>query len=206
MVLPRFMATQTGRDARVADSRAVRIQCSSQNPSPATTERRSTEPKVRGSNPLGRAWNPPETAGCSAVRAGALDGDVLERGAVPVAQVGRRVVRRLQELQQAGVRLRGRADRLVGQEELPVFGGVEGRLRRAPARRRSRRAPGRRRRRRRLPPRRPARSRSWPARASTPRPSPSRRSWGLRRDGAARSGRRTASRPGPSRPRRSARG
>src|SRR3954465_13474980 len=50
-----------------------------------------------------------------AARAGALDRGVLERGAVPAAQVGRRVVRRPQELRQGDVRFRSRADRLVGQ-------------------------------------------------------------------------------------------
>ncbi len=118
-----------------------------------------------------------------AVRAGALDGDVLEGGAVPVAQVGRRAVRRLQELQQAGVRIRSRANRLVGQEELSVFGGVEGRLRRH---RRGAVTVG-------LrvgvgvegassPP--PGRTRSWPARASSPRPSQSPHGLGVAVGGA----------------------
>ena len=119
----------------------------------------------------------------AAVRAGALDGDVVERGAVPVAQVGGRLVGGLQELQQAGVRVRGRADRLVGQQELAerrccrtrlggltgavaeavglgVGVGVEGALLAAAG----------------------PEAAAATARGSSPRPSPSRRSWARRRD------------------------
>jgi hypothetical protein len=43
---------------------------------------------------------------------------VFERAPVPLSELGGRLVRRLQELEQRRIRVRGGADRLIGQHEL----------------------------------------------------------------------------------------
>src|SRR4029453_4179356 len=64
---------------------------------------------------------PPSSARANSAVSGKLRVRAVERGAIPVPALGRRIVGRLSELEQRRLGGRSRANNLVGQDELSHF-------------------------------------------------------------------------------------